>query len=94
VDSKGDLILSEKDKASNQVLLGEDAMIEVADGTVFYLDRPVDKAKWEAIKNSPLIAPTREAKDSDGNLLIDGSKTKYGKHFNNYGEGNPLGSAA
>jgi hypothetical protein len=73
------LILSEKDKASNEVLLGEDFIVEVTDGTIFNLDKPMDKAKWEAIKHSPLIAPSREARDSDGNLLIDGSKTKYGK---------------
>lgn len=79
VDSKGDLILSEKDKASNQVLLGEDAIIEVADGTVFNLDNSVQKAKWEAIKYSPLIAPSREARDGDGNLMIDGNKTRFGK---------------
>lgn len=79
VDSKGDLILSEKDKASNEVLLGEDFIVEVTDGTIFNLNKSMDKAKWEAIKYSPLIAPSREARDSDGNLLIDGSKTKYGK---------------
>lgn len=78
VDARGDKILSEQDKQSKEVLLGENEAIEVVDGTVFNLDKPIDKAKWEAIKHSTLIAPERFAKDSDGNYLIDGNKSKFG----------------
>ena len=42
------------------------------------LSDPLQYNKWIAIKDSDLIAPTRNAKDEKGNLLIDGDKTKYG----------------
>ena len=31
-----------------------------------------------AIKDSDLIVPTRDYRDSDGNLMIDGGKNRYG----------------
>lgn len=79
VDSNGDIILSEADKASGKILLRETEAIEVVDGTIFDLDNPQDKAKWDAIKHSVLIAPERTAKDADGNYLIDGNKQRYGE---------------
>lgn len=79
VDKYGDMILSDKDKQSGKIFLPVTEEIEVQDGTVFDLNNPLQKAKWEAIENSSLIAPERFAHDSKGDLLIDGSQTKYGK---------------
>ena len=78
VDAKGDMILSEKDKSSGEILIAENEMIEVTDGTIFNLNKPLEKARWEAIKDSPLIAPERFAKDADGNYIIDGNRRKFG----------------
>jgi hypothetical protein len=37
------------------------------------LDDDIQAAQWEAIKNCPLIAPERWAKDAKGDYLIDGT---------------------
>jgi len=79
-DSFGQLILSEEDKAKASstdpkkkvIFLPIDVPIVVQHGTTFDLDNPLDKAKWEAIKNSALIAKDRMEKDSKGNYKVDG----------------------
>jgi hypothetical protein len=78
VDSNGDMILSEKDKSSDAIFIAISEPIEITDGTIFDLNEPVQKAKWEAIKNSAFIAPEREAHSKDGSSLIDGNRLKYG----------------
>ena len=40
-------------------------------------------AEWEAIKNCPLIVPDRNARDKQGNLLIDGPISKPNKPARN-----------
>jgi hypothetical protein len=86
VDSKGDMIMSEDDRNNLSVcpLIAEDAVIKVVDGTSFNLDDPYDKAKWEAIKFCPLIAAARDARDKNGNLIIDGENAQ-GKTHARYG---------
>lgn len=86
VDSKGDMIMSEDDRNNLSVypLIAEDAVIKVVDGTSFNLDDPYDKAKWEAIKHCPLIVAARDAKDKNGNLIIDGENAQ-GKTHARYG---------
>ena len=79
IDNNGDMILSDKDKQSGKIFIASNEPIEVVDGTVFDLKNPLQNAKWEAIKNSPLIAPERFAHDEKGDLLIDGSNKKYGR---------------
>lgn len=85
VDANGDMVLSETDKkemSKGKVFIPSDSFIEVVDGMTFDLNNPMDKSKWEAIKDSPLIAQSRSAKDSAGNYIIDGStglKGKYGR---------------
>lgn len=78
VDSNGDMIMSEKEKNEYSTgalaLFPENHMFEIVSGKTYNLDNVWDKAEWEAIKNCPLIAPSRDAKDSNGNLIIDGSK--------------------
>lgn len=76
VDSKGDMILSDKDKNSGDPLIAENRVIIVEDGAQFDLNDPWKKAEWEAIKNAPIIAPSRNARDAKGNLLIDGAKAE------------------
>ena len=74
------MILSEADRANpeSQYFLPEDADIVVTDGTTFDLSDPLQRNKWLAIKDSSLIVPSRDARDENGNPLIDGDRTRYG----------------
>ena len=77
VDSNGDMILSDKDKNNTeQPLIPENRVFIIEDGTQFDLSDPWKKAEWESIKNAPIIAPSRDARDAKGNLLIDGAKAE------------------
>jgi hypothetical protein len=80
-DGTSEMILSEAERNDpmSMYFIPEDADIVVTEGTVFDLDDPLDKNKWLAIKDSVLIAPTRDAKDEHGNLIIDGDKYRYGQ---------------
>ena len=92
VDSRGDMILSESDKepiryndpetglerVKSKVFIKEDDLIPIVDGTHFDLEDDVQKAQWEAIKNSKIIAPDRFAKDETGAYIIEGSKKSDG----------------
>lgn len=74
----GDMILSEKERndyaEGKAVFFPEDHTFLVTSGKVYNLDDPQDKAEWEAIKNCPLIAKSRDEKDEKGNFVIDGEK--------------------
>lgn len=84
VNSQGDLILTDAERNTGKYYVKEDEVIIVEDGTTFDLNNEVEAARWEAIKNCPLIAPERFAKDANGNNLIDGTtdmrsrKPRYG----------------
>lgn len=78
VDSNGDMILSEKDKQSGQIFIPVTEQIVVQDGTVFDLSNPLQKARWDAIKDCDLIAPERNARDRNGDFVIDGGSMRYG----------------
>lgn len=73
VDSNGDMILSDADRNSGKYFIKEDETFTIEDGTIFNLEDEYQRNEWEAIKNSPLIAPDRFAKDSKGDSLIDGT---------------------
>lgn len=73
VDSNGDMILSDADRNSGKYFIKEDETFTIEDGTVFNLEDEYQRNEWEAIKNSPLIAPDRFAKDRKGDSLIDGT---------------------
>ena len=77
VNKDGDMILTEKDKQlmneGKAAFIPEDAVIVVKHGTSFDLDDVNQLARWEAIKNSKLIAPDRAARDEKGVLMIDGA---------------------
>lgn len=78
VDKHNDMILSDKDKLSGEIFIKEIEEIAVTDGTIFDLSVPIQKARWEAIKNSSLIAPERFASSKNGDLLIDGNNYRFG----------------
>jgi hypothetical protein len=53
----------------------------IQDGTTFNLDDPRSKVEWESIKHCKLIAPSRDARDSNGNLIIDGEDSRHAKSY-------------
>ena len=79
-DGTTHMILSEEERndPNSQYFLPEDMDIVVTEGTTFNLANPLDRNKWEAIKDSDLIVPMRDARDENGVLLIDGDKKRYG----------------
>lgn len=76
IDDKGNMIMSEKERDAysegTAIFFPEDHIFEVKVGRKYNLNDLYDKAEWEAIKNSPYIAPSRDARDKNGNLIIDG----------------------
>lgn len=87
VNSQGDMIMSEKERndysEGRAVFFPEDHMFTVVSGRTYNLDDIYDKAEWEAIENCPLIAKSRDEKDANGNLLIDGAKSTPSKPSRN-----------
>lgn len=79
-DGSTEMILSEAEMNSKDrdYFIPEDMVIVVEDGKTFDLDNPYERNLWEAIKNSDIIAPERDAKDEQGNYLIDGNIRRYG----------------
>ena len=82
VNSNGDMILSEQDKADlssgEKHFIPMDRVFEITDGTRFNLDDTVDRANWEAIQHCNWIAKDRYERGPDGELVIDGGAKKYG----------------
>ena len=79
-DGSSHMILSEQEMNSpeSKYFLPEDMDIVVTEGTTFNLNDPLEYNKWMAIKDSDIIVPMRDARDENGNLLIDGDKKRYG----------------
>lgn len=73
-----DLSEAERADPNHIYFIPEDMDITVTEGTTFDLSDPLQYNKWMAIKDSDVIAPMRDARDADGNLLIDGNKQRYG----------------
>lgn len=80
VNSAGDMILSEKDRTEyaegRAVFFPEDHLFTITSGKKYNLKKPEDKAEWECIKNSKIIAKDRNEKDANGNFVIDGIKAR------------------
>lgn len=76
VNSQGDMIMSEKERnefaEGRAAFYPENHIFEVRSGKTYNLDDIYEKAEWEAIENCPLIAKSRDARDANGNLIIDG----------------------
>lgn len=79
-DGTTHMVLSEEERNNpeSRYFIPEDMDIVVTEGTTFNLADPLDFNKWEAIKDSDLIVPMRDARDANGVLLIDGDKKRYG----------------
>lgn len=73
VNSNGDIIWSDKERDSGKYFIKETEVFKIESGKTFNLDDPIEKRQWIAIKNCPFISPSRTAKDSRGNNLIDGT---------------------
>lgn len=87
VNSQGDMIMSEKERndysEGRAVFFPEDHMFTITSGKTYNLEDLYDKAEWEAIQNCPLIAKSRDERDSKGNLIIDGAKSTPNKPSRN-----------
>ncbi len=79
-DGRSEMILSdaERNNPDSVYFIPEDLDIVVVDGTTFNLADPLQYNKWMAIKDHDLFVPSRDARDDDGVLLIDGDAKKYG----------------
>ena len=87
VDSQGDMIMSEKERndysEGKAAFFPENHIFEIVSGKTYDLNDIWQKAEWEAIENCPLIAPSRDARDKDGNLIIDGPVSTVAKPTRN-----------
>lgn len=90
VDAHGDIVLTpeelEKESQGLEVYIKENEVFSFEDGKTFNLDDPSDRAIWEAIKNCPLIAPDRFAKNDKGEYLIDGTSNPFSSKQPRYGK--------
>lgn len=73
VNSQGDMILTDQERNSKEYFIPETEVFVIEDGKTFNLNDEVERKQWEAIKNCSYIAPSRYAKDSKGDSLIDGT---------------------
>ena len=79
VDSFGNMIVSDAERNSGKPFIKVTETFTVEDGKTFDLTDPWDKARWEAIRNCPMIADFRGQRDAKGNLIIDGDSKRYGR---------------
>jgi hypothetical protein len=73
VNSLGDMVLTDEERNSGQYFIPETEVFVIEDGKTFNLNNEVEKRQWLVIQHCPFIAPSRDAKDSKGNNLIDGT---------------------
>lgn len=80
LDGRSEMVLSdaERNDPNHIYFIPEDLDVIVTDGTTFNLADPLQYNTWMAIKDHDLFAPSRDARDSEGVLLIDGDAKKYG----------------
>ncbi len=87
VNSQGDMIMSEKERNAfsegKAAFFPENHIFEVSSGKTYNLDDIYERAEWEAIKHCPYIAKSRDERDANGNLVIDGPKTSPSKPTRN-----------
>ena len=79
VDSFGNMIVSDAERNSGKPFIKVTETFTIGDGKTFDLTDPWDQARWEAIKNCPMIADFRGQRDAKGNLIIDGDAKRYGR---------------
>lgn len=80
LDGRSEMVLSdaERNNPDSQYFIPEDLDVVVVDGTTFDLSDKRQANIWNAIKNHDLFVPSRDARDENGVLLIDGDAKKYG----------------
>lgn len=87
VDSNGDMIMSERERnewsEGTAVFYPENHIFTIVSGKTYNLNDLHDKAEWEAIENCPLIVKSRDARDANGNFIIDGPKSTPSKPARN-----------
>lgn len=87
VDSQGNMIMSDNERNAyserKAAFFPENHIFVITNGKTYNLDNIYDKAEWEAIKNCPVIAKSRDARDANGNLIIDGPKSTPSKPARN-----------
>lgn len=87
VNKDGDMIMSEKERDAysegTSVFFPENHIFVITSGRTYNLNDLYDKAEWEAIENCPLIAKSRDQRDANGNLIIDGAKSTPSKPSRN-----------
>lgn len=75
IDSRGDMMLSDEDKKKPiELFIPENQMFVIEDGKTFDLNDPRQAAEWEAVRHCFLIAESRDARDANGDYLIDGTR--------------------
>ena len=81
------MIMSESERnaysENKAAFFPENHIFTITSGKTYNLNNIWDKAEWEAIKNCPLIAKSRDAKDANGNFIIDGPKSTPNKPARN-----------
>lgn len=79
-NGNAEMILSpdEMNSPERDYFIPEDADIVVTDGTTFDLSDPLQRNRWLSIAESDLIVPSRNYRNHDGDLAIDGGKQRYG----------------
>lgn len=87
VTKEGNMIMSDKERddysEGKVAFFPENHIFVVQNGKTYNLDNMWDAAEWDAIKNCPLIVSDRNARDKQGNLLIDGPISKPNKPTRN-----------
>lgn len=80
LDGRSEMVLSdaERNNPESAYFIPEDLDVVVVDGTTFDLSDKRQENIWNAIKNHDLFVPSRDARDENGVLLIDGDAKKYG----------------
>lgn len=87
VNKDGDMIMSEKERDAysegTAVFFPENYIFTITSGKTYNLNDLYEKAEWEAIEHCPLIAKSRDQRDANGNLVIDGAKSTPNKPSRN-----------
>lgn len=80
LDGRSEMVLSdaERNNPDSAYFIPEDLDVVVVDGTTFNLADKRQANIWNAIKDHDLFAPSRDARDENGVLLIDGDAKRYG----------------
>lgn len=76
ITKDGNMIMSDKERddysEGKVAFFPENHIFVIQNGKTYDLNDMWQAAEWECIKNHQVIVPDRNAKDSNGNLLIDG----------------------